>query len=204
MNASQALVIVSAATLLLVADYTRRQLGTGEAGELPDWSDEVNALAMEAKNVISPSPVSGLVPSAQLVAMLKRRERLSLTRYDLGDGGHTIGYGHFEPHGGRELPATITREQAEAWFADDIEARAARWVRAYVTAPQTQHQFDALVHMAFNLSPKSFRKIAAAVNVGDDPEATALQFIRAGTNLENGLRNRRREEMNLYRHGVYA
>jgi lysozyme len=72
-------------------------------------------------------------------------------------------------------------------------------VRAYVTAELTQPQFDALVSMAYNLSPRSFRTIADAVNRGDDPEAAALRFVRAGTNLERGLRNRRAAELAMFR-----
>jgi lysozyme len=204
-NAARSLLVASAAALLLVADYVRRQLGDGEdLGGDPDWTDQVNAMAAEARNALTGSDVAGMRPSANLVGMLKRGERLVLTRYELGDGGWTIGYGRFYPHNGPMPPERIDEYQAEAWFNEDIEARAARWVRAYVTVPLAQHQFDALVHMAFNLSPKSFRTIAAEVNAGNDPEAAAMKFIRAGTNLERGLRNRRAKELNLYRSGIYA
>ena len=60
------------------------------------------------------------------------------------------------------------------------------------------------MHIAFNLKPSSFKTVADAVNRGEDPEAAALQFIRAGSNLERGLRNRRAREIALYRQGVYA
>lgn len=169
-----------------------------------DWTDELDAMLYETRNTLTPSAVAGMRPSAELLAMLKRGEALRLTRYRLGDGGWTIGYGRFYPDGGAEPPVTIKRETAEAWFAEDVEARGARWVRAYVTVPLTQAQFDALTHMAFNLKPSSFKTIADAVNCGEDPEAAALRFIRAGTNLEAGLRNRRAREVALYRHGIYA
>jgi lysozyme len=136
--------------------------------------------------------------------MLKRGEALRLTRYRLGDGGWTIGYGRYYPDGGPLPPESISRDTAEAWFADDVEQRGARWVRAYVSVPLLQHQFDALTHIAFNLSPKSFKTIADAVNAGQDPEAAALRFVRAGTNLEAGLRNRRAREIALWRTGIYA
>jgi lysozyme len=136
--------------------------------------------------------------------MLKGSEALRLARYRLGDGGWTIGYGRYFPDGGPLPPERISRDTAEAWFVEDVEARAARWVRAYVRVNLTQQQFDALVHMAYNLSPKSFKQIADAVNRGEDPEAAAMRFIRAGTHLEAGLRNRRRKELALYRSGVYA
>ena len=120
------------------------------------------------------------------------------------DGGFTNGYGHYWPYGGAVPPETITTEQADVQFAQDLEQRAARWVRAYVSAPLTQNQFDALVSMAFNLKPSSFKTIANAVNDGQDPEDAALEYVRAGTSLEAGLRNRRAREIALYRTGTYA
>lgn len=143
-------------------------------------------------------------PSPELEAMLKKGEALRLTPYRLGDGGSTLGYGRYFPDGGPPPPASITPATADDWFDEDIEARAARWVRQYVTVPLTQFQFDALCSMAFNLKPSSFATIAAAVNAGDDPEAAALKYVREGTNLERGLRIRRARELALYRDGLYS
>ena len=205
MNHAPAILTITAASALLLVAWRRSVTLASYSGAddlTPDWSDEVSAAVSTVGNAFAPA--ASMVPSDALRAMLKRRERLSLTPYWLGDGGATIGYGRFYRAGGPQPPASITRETAEAWFEQDLEERGARWVRAYVTVPLSQPRFDALVHMAFNLSPKSFKTIADAVNRGEDPEAAALQFIRAGTNLERGLRNRRAEEMALYRHGVYA
>ncbi len=201
--------LAAGAALLLVGGVLaiqRRQsfsYASQDPEDAPAWSDYVAAAMSAARDAVAPSPVAGMLPSAQLLAMLKQGEALRLTRYRLGDGGWTIGYGRYykDP---AEPPESITREQAEAWFSADVEARAARWVRAYVAVPLWQYEFDALVHMAYNLSPASFRTIADAVNAGQDPEAAALQFVRAGTDLENGLRNRRRKEIALWRGGVYA
>ena len=170
----------------------------------PDWTDQVDAALAAVGNAVAPTFASQLAPSPALEGMLKQGEALRLTPYRLGDGGATLGYGRYFPDGGTSPPAGIDQAIADAWFADDIEARAARWVRAYVTAPIVQTQFDALCSMAYNLRPASFRTIADAVNVGNDPGDAAMQFIRAGTNLENGLRNRRARELDLYRNGVYA
>lgn len=145
-----------------------------------------------------------LSPSKRLLEMLKKREALVLRRYQLGDGGWTIGYGHYTPYGQEPPPETISKERAEELLLDDVVDRAAKWVWQYVTAELEQWEFDALVHMAFNLSPKAFRSIAEAVNRGEGPDRAALQFIRAGTNLENGLRKRRAEEFALYHEGKYT
>ena len=160
---------------------------------------------LNAANTITRTAASQMDPSAAVLAMLKKGEALKLTRYRLGDGGWTIGYGRFYPDSGVAVcPETITRDQAEDFFVQDVEQRAAKWVRAYVTADLAQHEFDALVHMAYNLSPKSFKTIAAEVNAGNDPEFAAMRFVAAGTANERGVRNRRAREIALYRSGTYA
>lgn len=148
---------------------------------------------------------SELKPSEQLKAWLKRKEKLMLHRYELGDGGVTIGYGHYEPYSRAHLvPETITVEEAEQLFNDDIEARGARWVRAYVSVPLSQNEFDALTSLAFNLSPRSFKRIADALNVGEDWKAVALEYTRPGTNLEAGLIARREDEFAIFDRAEYA
>jgi lysozyme len=179
----------------------RRSIVASAAGAT--LTDDLDALVSEARNLVLPAPVADMRPSESLLAMLQTSERLRLTPYRLGDGGSTIGWGRFYPDSGPPPPAAISRDTADQWFDDDVEARAARWVRAYVRVPLLQHQFDALVHMAFNLSPKAFRTIADAINAGQGPEAAALQFIRAGSNLEAGLRNRREREFALFNDGTY-
>lgn len=209
MTPETALFLAAGAALLLVGGVIviqRREsfsYATQDADNAPAWSDQLTAALSAARDVVMPSPVADMAPSDRLRDMLKTGERLALQRYRLGDGGWTIGYGRFyrDP---AEPPESITREQAEAWFAEDVEARAARWVRAFVSVPLLQHQFDSLCHMAYNLSPKAFKTIAEAVNAGQDPEAAALQFVRAGSNLEKGLRNRRGREIALYRSGTYS
>lgn len=196
--------IAAAALLMAGAWWWSRQRSLSATTTDPDWTDEADAMLHEAINTVMPTPVAGMAPSAELLEMLKQGEALRLVRYRLGDGGWTIGYGRYYPDGGIEPPEAISRATAEAWFLEDVEARGARWVRAYVKVPLLQHQFDALTHMAFNLKPSSFKTIAEAVNAGDDPEEAALRYVRAGSNLEAGLRNRRRREIALYRQGTYA
>jgi lysozyme len=122
----------------------------------------------------------------------------------LGDGGWTIGWGH-QYSRYEYVPASITQEQADAMFIDDVVNRGERWVKLYVTVPQTQEQFDALVSIAYNMSPQSFKKFAAEVNAGNGIDAIAtasIGWVREG--LQNGIRNRRYSEMNLYNAGIYA
>jgi lysozyme len=183
---------------------SRAEPGYSDPEIEPDWTDEAEATMLNVANTVTRTAASQMDPSPRLLVVLKKSEDLRLSRYQLGDGGWTIGYGRYYPFGGAEPPQTITQATAEQWFAQDVEERGARWVRAYVRADLSQNEFDALTHMAFNLKPKSFKTIAEAVNQGQDPEAAAMQYIRAGTNLESGLRNRRLRELAMYRHGTYA
>lgn len=183
---------------------TKDQADRAGADLEPTIADEIRAAAASVRNAVMPTDAAGMTPSPELLSMLKAGEALRLTPYRLGDGGSTIGYGRYYPDTGPEAPASITADQAESWFADDVESKGARWVRTYVTAPLLQNEFDALTSMAFNMSPRSFKTIAQAVNDGDDPEAAALRFVLTGSNLERGLRNRRAREIALYRQGVYA
>lgn len=210
--------IAAAALLLAAAAYWWRsqQDQQGQGGALdpyapdadwqpeiqdttPTWLDEVDATFSSVKNIILPTPAAGMTTSSTGLAHLQEFEALRLTPYRLGDGGSTIGWGRFYPDSGPPPPASIDRATADAWFAEDVRERGERWVKAYVNVPLTQPQFDALVSMAYNLSPKSFRTIAEAVNAGNDPEAAAMRFVRAGTNLERGLRRRRESELALFR-----
>ena len=203
--------IVSGLVVIAAAWYWRTQQTTETGNDTepetdtpPDWTDNAMASVNETLNAFRGTPASEMQSSPDGLAHLRQREALRLTRYRLGDGGWTIGYGRYYPDGGEVPPESIDLATAEAWFVQDVAERGERWVKAYVTAPLTQNQFDALVSMAFNLSPKSFRNIADAVNRGEDPEAQAMRYIRAGTNLERGLRNRRATELAMYREGVYA
>lgn len=149
-------------------------------------------------------PIDDMKTSQNMLDMLKRRETLSLSRYELGDGGYTWGYGHYSKSP-NALPLVITREKAESVFADDVTSRGEKWVKLYVTVPLTQYQFDALVSIAFNMSPQSFKKFADSVNSGQGIDAIAQTSVGwVADKFTNGIRNRRDTEMSVFNNGVYA
>jgi lysozyme len=142
--------------------------------------------------------------SGGMLDMLKRREALALTRYALGDGGYTWGYGHFSTNPDA-LPVTITRTFAEQLFASDVTARAEKWVKLYVLVPLAQNEFDALVSIAYNMSPQSFKKFAASVNRGDGIDAIAQESVTwVAAKFTNGIANRRAAELAVFNEGIYA
>ncbi len=83
--------------------------------------------------------------------------------------------------------------------------RAEKWVKLYVTDNLTQNQFDALVSIAFNMSPQSFKKFADSVNAGNGIDDIAQQSVGwVASVYTNGIQNRRTAEMNVFNNGVYA
>lgn len=166
--------------------------------ELPDLIEEAATMAEEFASAVTGGPVDHFRTSEAMKRRLKQREGLRLQRYRLGDGGYTIGYGRYYADGGPACPAAIDLDTAERWFTEDLVARGEKWVKLYVSVPVTQNQFDAMVSMAYNLRPSSFRKIADAVNAGQDPAPVAMQYTRPGTNLERGLIARRNEELSIF------
>lgn len=168
---------------------------------LGDVMDEATATVM---NMVNPTPASSMAPSDALKSRIKQREGLRLTRYALGDGGWTIGYGHYSTNIA-DIPATCTLAQADAWFDSDLQNRAVKWVQLYVTVPLAQNQFDALVDVAYNMSPRGFKRFADAVNAGQGIDAIAQASVSwVDPSLQNGIQNRRNTETAMYDNGDYT
>lgn len=213
MNAPGPLYLIAAGTLAAAAyvwwqnsqvsgaDTSNPDNSTDPLASLGDTVDEATATVW---NMVNPTPASGMTVSDAERAALKQREGLRLTRYALGDGGWTIGYGHFSTNVA-DIPPTCTQAQADAWFEQDLEARAAKWVRLYVTVPLTQNQFDALVDVAYNMSPRGFKRFADAVNAGQGIDAIAQASVSwVAPALQNGIQNRRDAEVAQFNGGSYA
>jgi lysozyme len=199
--------IAAAATMLLLQNQNQNQSSVDNSGT--DSSEGIIDTAQTALDevigtVAGASSAGDMVTSQSMLDMLKRLERLVLTRYALDDGGYTWGYGHYDKNP-NALPATITRDQAESIFADDVTNRGEKWVKLYVTVPLSQNQFDALVSIAFNMSPASFKKFAVQVNAGNGIDGIAAQSVAwVSPKYTNGIQNRRNRELDVFNNGVYA
>lgn len=194
---------VSVYLLYQQAAQVAAQTGESDYTAVDAASTLVDEMTNGIANAVAPTPASQMDISAQGELFIRSRERCSLKKYALGDGGETIGWGHYGAFG--TLPDTITQAQADAMFATDVQQRAAKWVRLYVTADLTQEQFDALCSIAYNMSPRSFKKFADSVNAGQGIDGIANQSVSwVAANLQNGIQNRRNAEMALFDSGVYA
>jgi lysozyme len=197
--------ILFAAAVAAAIWFYQKQHQESEDPQSEDLIDSTMTKFDQASNLLAGAgPVETMSTSDAGALMLRNRERCRLTPYQLGDGGWTIGWGH--QYGKYEfVPASITQDQADAMFIDDLVNRGEKWVKLYVTVPLTQNQFDALVSIAYNMSPQSFKKFAEQVNAGNGIDQIAMasvSWVRDG--LQNGIRNRRYTEMNLFNDGVYA
>lgn len=121
-----------------------------------------------------------------------------------------IGYGH-RLHGdeGIDVQRGIEEGEAEALLLKDIE-RASGSVRTLVNVPLHQHEFDALVMLAFNIGVEGFRNslVLQYLNNGKRREAgeafCAHSRIRSGSLQESpAIRRRREDERYLFRTGRY-
>lgn len=123
-------------------------------------------------------------------------ESCRLAAYRDGNGVLTIGWGH--THGVREGD-TCTQAQADAWLLDDV-ADAVAAVNRYVTIKLSQHQFDALVDLVFNIGTGNFAHstMVAKLNANSLVQA-ANEFekwdMSGGVHVAGLLRRRKAEEV---------
>lgn len=105
--------------------------------------------------------------SPEGLAFLKAREALRLTAYLDSAGVWTIGWGHTgtDVHAGQ----TVTEAEALVLLEVDVEVCTDRMKLALTREP-TQHQFDAMACLAFNIGGAAFAKstVCKQFNAGDE------------------------------------
>lgn len=132
------------------------------------------------------------------LSLIKEFEGFRANAYLCSAGVPTIGYGHTR---GVKLGDVCTREEAEEWLREDVEA-AERCVNQTVAVPLTENEFSALVSFVFNLGCGNFRKstLLKLLNESRHDEA-AMEFRRwdrAGGQVLAGLTKRRLAEQRLF------
>lgn len=133
----------------------------------------------------------------------KRRKDGRLDAYpDPGSGGDpwTIGWGSTGPD---IKPGTIwTQKQADDRFAEHLAQFARNVTRAIAGAPTTQHQFDAMVSLAYNIGVHAFRNstVLRKHKNGDHKGAAAAfgMWNKSRGKVLRGLTIRRAAEKELY------
>jgi len=138
------------------------------------------------------------------LALIKRFEGLELEAYQDVAGVWTIGYGHTGP----EVKPGLkwTEQVAEAALTLALESREDA-VSRMITAPLSQHKFDALVSLVYNIGVEAFRNstVRKRIEAGDTDANIAEAWswwnkARIGGVLQTstGLAHRREAEIAYY------
>lgn len=136
--------------------------------------------------------------------LIKQFEGLSLKPYADAVGVPTIGYGNtYYENGGkvRLSDPSISEERATELLRHAV-SHYEKAVKASVTVPLSQNQFDALVSFTYNLGAGNLQRstLLRLLNQGNY-QAAATQFVRwnrAGGRVLRGLTRRREAERDLF------
>ncbi len=145
------------------------------------------------------------------LALIKKEEAFRASWYRCAAGRPTIGYGHVIQAGEqRYYTARLSEAEASALLRADVDKQYGAHVAAHVHRDVTQHQFDALVSLCYNIGTAGFDKssVLALANAG----ASTPAVIKAAFGLWNkvtdpttkvkrvstGLTARRAREAALY------
>lgn len=135
--------------------------------------------------------------------LLKVWEGCILHIYKDSAGYPTIGVGHLI-RAGEDFSKGLTNEQAMELLAADISPFE-DVVNAKIGVDLTQDQFDALVIFAFNIGTGGFAKstLVKELNLGhyDQVPTQLRKWNRAGGKVNQGLINRRNNEIKLWQGG---
>ncbi len=201
---------VDSETLKAIMEFQRRR-GSAQSGLIEPRDGTFSA----------PLQFSGprnMRTSQSMIDQIKRTEKLVLHMYDNdGAGDATIGYGH-RIHRGKingsepaEFRHGITEARADGIFREDLHEKEDA-IKNSVGVPLTQHQFDALASLAFNIGSDGFKgsTLLKMLNGGSgqytgDYLEEAKQFrawrdVRTdeGLQLSKGLQSRRGDEETLF------
>lgn len=140
-----------------------------------------------------------MTPSSDLFEFVKGREGSKLKSYPDSKGVWTIGIGHTGPEVVEDL--VWNDEQVKSAFFTDISV-ATKGVNSCVQVPLTQHEFDALVDLAFNIGVGAFMRstLVKLLNQKDYAGADAQFKVwdKCGGRVLEGLDVRRRMEAELF------
>lgn len=147
---------------------------------------------------------------------IKQGEGFSATPYNLGDGTYTIGYGttsEYDPDHYNQLAPECTEQQASEVLGDSLYNNYSKQVHdtfvhyGYDMNKMKQNEFDAFCSFFYNTGQLTSKSIFTKYINGDSKESIAETWkttvIMAGTQFEEGLRNRRNAEANVFLNADY-
>lgn len=143
-------------------------------------------------------------------AMIQEEGALDVVYRDVA-GYPTVGVGHLvRSSDGLQVGDRVSKERILDFLEDDLREAEAAVVRLVGDMPLNQHEFDALVDLAFNvgegtLSPGESPRLNAAIASRDyDGIASELGYHYAKGAKANGLVYRSERRANIFLEGSYA
>ncbi len=136
--------------------------------------------------------------------LIKGFEGLELVAYEDAAGVLTIGYGHTSMAGPPLVTEgmIITEQEANDMLVRDV-VKYEQAVTRYLTRAPTQHEFDAMVSLCYNIGPDNFSRssVLKYFNAGDKGQAAASFALwnKAGGKVLKGLVTRRAAEAKHFR-----
>lgn len=138
--------------------------------------------------------------------IIKEFESFRAMSYKCSAGKMTIGWGHVILPG-EKIPVPITKEKGEELLSKDLE-QVEKCIEKNITVPLSQHEFDALASLTFNIGVSAFRgsTLRWKLNQGLRKEA-AEEFLRwnkftdpedGKLKVAEGLDRRRKKERELF------
>jgi len=141
------------------------------------------------------------------LAIIKKFEGLRLKSYLCPAGVWTIGYGSTRINNRDVIEGdTCTAEEAEQMLIETV-SRLKFSVRRMVKRELKQHEYDALISLAYNIGLGNFQKstLLVLINASAPPQIIAMEFPRWNKSKGKvlaGLIARRKEEQDLYLYGT--
>jgi lysozyme len=155
-----------------------------------------------------PGPNDALNVSQAGLQLIAGYEGWCATLYEDVANNATIGYGHLvhsgpiKPEDRAKYPQPLTKAQGLALLQQDVASKA-QAVRAMVTVPLNQGQFDALVSLAYNIGATKLKgcTLIQKLNAGDYAGAANefAVFVKAGGKVLKPLVGRRAAEAAMFR-----
>jgi lysozyme len=145
-----------------------------------------------------------MIPSQNGINLIKKWEKFKANSYLCPAGVPTIGYGSTFWTDGRRvrLGQTVTLQEAEKLMAYFLAN-----VIHFIPDNVNQNQFDAICSLIYNIGVANFRKSKLLKKVKENPDDLSIrdEFMKWTLHRKNGqlvpsngLKNRRKEEADLY------
>lgn len=178
-------------------------IGTAEQSA---QAGEVIPISIPAK--IEPAPVKSEHDMHAAVVIIKEFEGFFAKAYRDPVGIPTIGWGTIQYPDGRKVQMgdTCTEAQATEWLLFEMNAKS-KAISDMVKVSLNDNEFCALTSFAYNCGIGAFKTstLLRKLNSGSSKSEVAnelLKWVYAGGKVLNGLVRRRKEERELFLHGV--